>query len=91
MGGGGYGTIEPLPDGGFLHVFRPNPEYNNVSIVRADDAGSTIWSKNNSAGFSSFISEPDGSVVVAGNIISNQLITGVLLYKISNNGVSFEQ
>ena len=88
----GLGSTQPLPDGGFINEFNPNPAASNISVVRVDNAGSTLWSKKTTAElFENFIADSDGSIVVAATLSANNFDAGVMLYKISKDGISFEQ
>jgi len=84
-----FGSIQPLSDGGYLHISAPLQGLFNWSITKVDITGSTLWNKKTPVGFESFIAEPDGAIVAVHSGYS--INDGVLLYKISMDGISFEQ
>jgi hypothetical protein len=92
------GGIQPIADGGFIEIQYSMPYAYNISITKKDYNGSVLWTNTitstiNYPRLPYAIAESDGSVVVArtiGNSGSSNS-SGVLLYKISKDGVSFEQ
>ena len=83
--GGEYVDIQPVPDGGFVYT-------SGTTMIKANETGAIIWSKTiASFGALPFVVESDGSIVAASSLSSNYQNTGALLFKISKDGISFEQ
>jgi hypothetical protein len=93
--------IQSSPGGGFIQSSNGSP-YTTPSyimtIMKRDETGAMLWSKNilpSGTALLPFTVNPDGSIVAAItlNTFSNNIDVhaGVLLFKISKDGVSFEQ
>jgi hypothetical protein len=82
--------IQPVPGGGFIQSSYANST--PAIITKMDEAGVILWSKSPEKYIGPLVVNPDGSIVVASVLQdANNRAVNTLLFKISKDGVSFEQ